>query len=160
MTDAPKTEETAKPAVDVDIARKIWLAGVGAYGRILAETQGAVEKFAATANETFDELVAKGEEVEDSVRKSLAKSPQMEKMTQAVENATSKLSSYTDEQRAALEARLGKVRETVASAMAPWNQPAVEKLTAQVEALTREVSALKARNSVPPTAAEAEIVGA
>ncbi len=148
MTDAPKTEDTAKPAVDVDIARKIWLAGVGAYGRILAETQGAVEKFAATANETFDELVAKGEEIEDSVRKQLAKSPQVEKVTQAVETATSKISTYTEEQRTALEARLEKVRETVAGAMAPWNLPAVgtalEKLTAQVEALTQEVSALKA----------------
>lgn len=153
MTDAPKAEDTSKPAADVDIARKIWLAGVGAYGRILAETQGAVEKFAATANETFDELVAKGEEVEDSVRKSLAKSPQVEKMTQAMETATSKLTSYTDEQRAALEARLEKVRETVAGTLAPWNLPAVgsalEKLTAQVEALTQEVSALKSDKAGP-----------
>ncbi len=161
MTDAPKTEDTSKTAVDVDIARKIWLAGVGAYGRILAETQGAVEKFAATANETFDELVAKGEEVEDSVRKSLAKSPQVEKMTHAVETATSKLSTYTDEQRTALEARLEKVRETVAGAMAPWNLPAVgtalEKLSAQVEALTQEVSALKVEKAAPKaTKAKAE----
>ncbi len=159
MTDAPKTEDTAKPVVDVDIARKIWLAGVGAYGRILAETQGAVEKFAATANETFDELVAKGEEVEDSVRKSLAKSPQVEKMTHAVETATNKLTSYTDEQRAALESRLEKVRETVAGAMAPWNLPAVgqalEKLSTQVEALTQEVSALKAEKAAPKAEPEA-----
>jgi len=28
-----------KPAADSDIARKIWLAGVGAYGRVLSETQ-------------------------------------------------------------------------------------------------------------------------
>ncbi len=165
MTHAPRTEDTVKPAVDVDIARKIWLAGVGAYGRILAETQGAVEKFAATANETFDELVAKGEEVEDSVRKQLAKSPQVEKMTQAVETATSKLSTYTDEQRAALEARLEKVRETVAGAMAPWNLPAVgqalEKLSNQVEALTQEVSALKAEKATTQaTKAKAESTGA
>ena len=156
MTDAPKTEETAKPAADTDVARKIWLAGVGAYGRILHETQGAVEKFAATANETFDELVAKGEEVEDSVRKSLAKAPGMGKVAHAMESATSKVTSFTDEQRTALEARLEKVRETVAGTLAPWNLPAVgqalEKLTAQVEALTAEVSALKAEKPAPKAA--------
>jgi poly(hydroxyalkanoate) granule-associated protein len=158
MTDAPKTEDSAKTTADLDIARKIWLAGVGAYGRILHETQGAVEKFASTANETFDELVARGEEVEDKVRKSLAKSPQVEKVTQAVESATTKLTSYTEEQRAALETRLEKVRETVAETLAPWNLPAVgqalEKLTAQVEALTQEVSALKAEKTAAPPVAD------
>ncbi len=154
MTDtntAAAPETPAKTGPDLDIARKIWLAGVGAYGRLLTETQGAVEKLAATANETFDDLVAKGEEVEDNVRKTLAKSPQMEKVTHAVESATSKLTQYTEEQRAALETRLEKVRETVAETLAPWNLPAVgqalEKLTAQVEALTKEVSALKAEKT-------------
>jgi len=146
MTETKTAEPTAKTA-EVDIARKIWLAGVGAYGRILSETQGAVEKLASSANETFDELVAKGEEVEDKVRKSLAKSPQVEKVAHAVETATSKVTTFTEEQRAALETRLGKVRETVAETLAPWNLPAIgqalEKLTAQVEALTHEVAALK-----------------
>jgi len=151
MTETPntgtgKTDETAKPAVDTDIARKIWLAGVGAYDRIRQETQGAVEKIAHTATETFEELVAKGEEVEDSVRKSLSKSPQLEKMK-----------TYTEEQRAALETRLGKVRETLAETLAPWNVPSVnqslEKLAAQVEALTKEVASLKAEKSpTTPTA--------
>jgi len=151
MTEATTTEPATKAAADLDIARKIWLAGVGAYGRILSETQGAVEKLASTANETFDELVAKGEEVEDKVRKSLAKSPQVEKVAQAVETATSKVTTFTEEQRAALETRLEKVRETVAETLAPWNLPAVgqalEKLTAQVEALTHEVAALKAEKA-------------
>jgi|HubBroStandDraft_3_1064219.scaffolds.fasta_scaffold87345_2 poly(hydroxyalkanoate) granule-associated protein len=151
MNETTTAEPAAKTAADLDIARKIWLAGVGAYGRILSETQGAVEKLASTANETFDDLVAKGEEVEDKVRKSLAKSPQVEKVAQAVESATSKVTHFTEEQRAALETRLGKVRETVAETLAPWNLPAIgqalEKLTTQVEALTHEVAALKAEKT-------------
>jgi len=154
VTESPANEANAKSAADIDIARKIWLAGVGAYDRIFAETQGAVEKLASSASETFDELVAKGEEVEDKVRKSLAKSPQVEKVTHAVEAATSKVTHFTDEQRAALEARLEKVRETVSGAIAPWNLPAIghalEKLTAQVEALTQEVAALKAAPAPAP----------
>ena len=155
-TEAP-AEDTAKPAADTDISRKIWLAGVGAYGRIYAETQGAVEKLASTANETFDDLVAKGEEMEEKVRKSLSKSPQVEKVGQAVETATSKVTSFTEEQLAALEARIGKVRESVSETLAPWNLPAIgqalEKLTTQVEALTQEVAALKAEKPAKATKA-------
>jgi len=141
------TDETIKTTADIDMARKIWLAGVGAYGRVYAETQGAIEKLASTASETFEELVAKGEEVEDKVRQSLAKSPGVGKVSTAVETATAKAQSFTAEQRVALQERLGKVRETVTDAMAPWNLPAIgkalEKLSAQVEALTEEVAALK-----------------
>jgi poly(hydroxyalkanoate) granule-associated protein len=153
MSATGPSEKTAKTAPDkatpeADIARKIWLAGVGAYDRIYAETQGVVEKLTATAGETFEELVAKGEEVEERVRKSISKSPNMEKVAQAVENATAKAQSFQTEQRAALEARFEKVRETVSETLAPWNLPAIgqalEKLTAQVEALTHEVAALKA----------------
>jgi poly(hydroxyalkanoate) granule-associated protein len=158
--DTATTGGDAKTAADLDIARKIWLAGVGAYGRLYAETAEAVEKLASTANETFDDLVAKGEEVEDRVRKSLAKNPPVEKMAHAVETATAKAQTFTSEQRAHLEERLGKVRETVAEAMAPWNLPAIgqalEKLSAQVEALTQEVAALKTRDTAAASAATAK----
>jgi poly(hydroxyalkanoate) granule-associated protein len=161
MTDTPQTEPHAvaepapgaKATADLDIARKIWLAGVGAYGRLYAETQGVVEKLAATAGETFEELVAHGEAVEEKVRSSLAKSPQVEKVAQAVETATTKTQSFTAEQRAALDARIGKLRETLSETLAPWNLPAlgqaVDKLTVQVAALTEEVAALKARDKSP-----------
>lgn len=146
--ETPETVEADAKAAEADVARKIWLAGVGAYGRIYAETQEVVEKLASTAAETFEQLVAKGEEMEEKVKESLSKSPQAEKVAQAVETATSKAQTFTAEQRAALEARLAKVRETVSETLAPWNLPAIgqalEKLTAQVEALTREVAALKA----------------
>jgi poly(hydroxyalkanoate) granule-associated protein len=141
---APKTATT-----DIDIARKIWLAGVGAYGRMFTETQGAVEKLASGANEAFDQLVAKGEQVEDTVRETIAKSPQGEKVVSLVETATAKV----QERRAALDARIGKVRKTVTETLAPLNMAAlaqaVEKLSAQVETLTEEVTALKAEKSKP-----------
>jgi len=152
MASAKKTAKTTKtPAVDTDVARKIWLAGVGAYGRMFTETQGAMEKLASGANEAFDQLVAKGEEVEDTVRDAIAKSPQGEKVVSMVEAATSKVQSYRDEQRAALEARIGKVRKTLGETLAPLNMGAlahaVEKLSAQVETLTEEVAALKAEKT-------------
>jgi poly(hydroxyalkanoate) granule-associated protein len=144
---AAPADDAARPTPELDIARKIWLAGVGAYDRISAEAQGVVEKLASSASETFDDLVAKGEEVEDRVRKSLAASPRAEKMNQAMESAAAKAA----EQRATLEARLSKVRETVSETLAPWNLPAlgqaVEKLSAKVDALGQEVAALRAETA-------------
>ena len=151
MAKARKTKETVEVAVDTDIARKIWLAGVGAYGRMYTETQGAVEKLATGANEAFDQLVAKGEEVEDKVRETIAKSPRGDRVVSLVGNATDQVKAFRAEQRAALEARIGKVRKTVSETLAPLNigalGHAMEKLTAQVEQLTQEVAALKAEKA-------------
>src|SRR5262249_10576345 len=72
--DMATLKKVTKPRDEIDITRKIWLAGVGAYGRVFAETQGALEKLAGTANETFDQLVATGEKTEDAVRARIAKS--------------------------------------------------------------------------------------
>jgi poly(hydroxyalkanoate) granule-associated protein len=146
-----ETVETTQPATDSDIARKIWLAGVGAYGRMFSETQGAIEKLAHGANEAFDQLVANGEAVEDKVRETIARSPQGEKVISMVEGATNKVKAFREERRAALDARIGKVRKSVSETLAPLNLAAlgqaVEKLSAQVEALTVEVAALKAEKT-------------
>ena len=153
---AAKVVETLQAAADPDIARKIWLAGVGAYGRIYTETQGAVEKLASGANEAFDQLVAKGEEVEDAVRHSFTASPQGGKIVTMVETAAGKVQAFRAEQRAALETRIGKVRETVSETLAPLNivalGQAIEKLSAHVEALTGEVAALKAARAAETVA--------
>jgi len=49
---------------DKDLARKIWLAGIGAYGRAFSEAKGAVDSLTGKSSEVFDELVNKGEMVE------------------------------------------------------------------------------------------------
>jgi len=54
----------AKPPTDKDTIRKIWLAGIGAYGRAITEAKGAVDTLAGKGSEVFDELVQKGEMLE------------------------------------------------------------------------------------------------
>jgi len=157
--DEPSRPSAAKEtAVDADIARKIWLAGVGAYGRMFSETQGAVEKLATGANDAFDQLVAKGEEVEDKIRDVIAKSPQGERVVSLVEATATKVQAYRQERRQALDARIGKVRDLISETLAPWNNvslgQAVERLTAQVELLTREVAALKVEKAAPARTAK------
>ena len=54
----------AKNSSDKDTVRKIWLAGIGAYGRAVTEAKGAVDTLAGKGSEVFDELVQKGEMLE------------------------------------------------------------------------------------------------
>ena len=58
--------EVIKEKFDVaeDTARKIWLAGLGAYGKSIDTVQGQYEKINADSNRIFNELVAKGEALE------------------------------------------------------------------------------------------------
>lgn len=58
--------EMIKEKFDVaeDVARKIWLAGLGAYGKSVDSVQDKYEKVNAESNRAFNELVAKGEALE------------------------------------------------------------------------------------------------
>jgi poly(hydroxyalkanoate) granule-associated protein len=153
MTDTAKTTEAvteaakAATAHGTDIARRIWLAGVGAYGRVFQEAQGQIGKVTGAANELFDELVAKGEQVEDMVRDSLKKNETAAKATEFVEKTTEQVKDYREKRMSDLEERFETVRKTVMDTVAPFNVfglgARLEELTAKVEALTAEVESLK-----------------
>jgi len=49
---------------DKDKIRKIWLAGIGAYGRAFTEAKGAVDSLSGKSSEVFEDLVQKGEMLE------------------------------------------------------------------------------------------------
>ncbi|MDB5432255.1 MAG: hypothetical protein JWP35_3371 [Caulobacter sp.] len=157
MADAKKTKKAAKAdkipkMIDSDIARRIWLAGVGAYGEAYSGVQTAAGKWADQAGAAFDQLVAKGEVLEDQVRASIAKDPNGKKVAALVADTAKKSKTFREEQRAALETRIAGVRKTLGETLAPFNMAAlgqaVEKLTLKVEALTDEVAALKAEKAV------------
>lgn len=56
-----------KPKKDMDIARKVWLAGIGAYGRAIGDAQDAYAKMGRETTKVFEELVGKGQELEEKV---------------------------------------------------------------------------------------------
>jgi uncharacterized small protein (DUF1192 family) len=142
-------QKPGKPsAQDADLARKIWLAGVGAYDRMYNETPKAAGKIAKSATDAFHQLVAKGEEVEEQLRARLATSPRAEKLSSLMEAWAGRAQKLTEEQAAALQAQFEKVSKSVGQSLAPWNVAAlgqaVEKLSAEVAALSAEVKAMKA----------------
>lgn len=131
-------EKTATAAQAEDMARKIWLAGVGAYGRMFAEAGDRVGKAAGSANELFEQLVARGEALEDVVRERL----ESNETTQKVAGVIGKIQDFRAEQRAALKSRVETVRKAVDGAIAPYNPLALAK---QVEELSARVEALEAK---------------
>jgi len=53
-----------KKRSSTESARRIWLAGIGAYGRAFTEAQEALKEVTGKGSEVFDELVQKGEMLE------------------------------------------------------------------------------------------------
>ena len=137
---APKSKKfarTLKTAAEHDVARKIWLAGVGAYGRMFDEAQDQVARLSQNASEMFDDLVSRGEKVEDEVRSRITKSNAGARVVKFVEKAQ----EFGAQRRKAFEKRVRSVRATVAESLqAPMNMfmlgQTVENLAKRVEALT------------------------
>ena len=53
-----------KKRSSTESARRIWLAGIGAYGRAFTEAQEALKDVTGKGSDIFDELVQKGEMLE------------------------------------------------------------------------------------------------
>ena len=65
MPDDNKNED--KKRSNTETARRIWLAGIGAYGRAFTEAQEALKDVTGKGSEIFDDLVQKGEVIEKVV---------------------------------------------------------------------------------------------
>ncbi|QJR82211.1 hypothetical protein CA267_016360 [Alteromonas pelagimontana] len=104
-----------------DFARKIWLAGLGAYGKSVEEAQERYEKFSADTSKAFDDLVKKGENLEDDAK------ARFKETTNEVEN------------------RVSEVRQKMGLDVDHTDKK-IEELTAKVDALTEAVAKLIARS--------------
>jgi polyhydroxyalkanoate synthesis regulator phasin len=103
-----------------EIAKNIWLAGVGAYGKAVEDAQGRLEKVGMEPPKLFRELVKAGTALEDDAREAL---------------------ETTTAARHSVEERINRVRENF-----HMQRPArIEDLTAlhkKVDQLTRKVDRL------------------
>ena len=64
--DKTSKDKKSKP-LSGDTARKIWLAGIGAYGRAFSEASDQLSKVTKGGGKVFDDLVEKGEVIETMV---------------------------------------------------------------------------------------------
>ncbi|NMP30763.1 phasin family protein [Thalassotalea sp. M1531] len=104
-----------------DLARKIWLAGIGAYGKGFDEAQEQYEKLNTEATKLFEELVEKGEKLE-------------------VE-AKDKFEAEKEKVKNNVDARVAEVR-TKLGLDADDTDKKIEELSAKIDALTDAVAKL------------------
>jgi len=104
-----------------DLARKIWLAGIGAYGKGFDEAQGQYEKLNTEATKLFNELVEKGEKLET--------------------DAKEKIESEKANVKTNVETRVKEVREKL-GLDSDDSDKKIEELSAKIDALTEAVSKL------------------
>ncbi|GAB3383796.1 phasin family protein [Spongiibacter taiwanensis] len=73
-----------------ELAKSIWLAGLGAYGRAYDEAQEAVEKASKETPKLFKELVSKGNKLEEQAKEKFGEASSLGK-TVSIEERISKM---------------------------------------------------------------------
>ncbi|VAV89976.1 hypothetical protein MNBD_ALPHA06-2086 [hydrothermal vent metagenome] len=120
-----------------DLARKIWLAGVGAYGRAYTGTRDGLEQASSMTSDVFDELVERGEKIEDDVRSSISGNDRISKVVEAA-------GKFGAQRRARFSERVGAVRKGLGLNRGVFTMDdKLEALSDQINALTKDVAAIK-----------------
>jgi len=153
----------AAPAAVDDVARKVWLAGVGAYGQLFTEAQGGLGKLSEKAQAAFDELVARGTVMEEMVKAQIAASEPAHTLMDIAE----KVQKNSADRRAQLATRVEAVSKAVGERLAPYaaympgaSTAKIDALAAQVATLTAEVQSLKGPKAKAPRRAAAPAAAA
>jgi polyhydroxyalkanoate synthesis regulator phasin len=121
MSNIDKIKETASTAEEM--ARKIWLAGLGAYGKGYEEVKGRIETLSTDSNKLFDELVVKGQKLETEGRGE-------------VEEVKNEVVAKTE-----IESRIESVRAKL-GLNSTDNDQKIEDLSTKIDALTAAVAKL------------------
>ena len=115
-----------KAATAEEMARKVWLAGIGAYGKGYEEVKGRFEALTTDSNSLFDELVVKGEKLESEGKGK-------------VKEVQTKVAAKVE-----IETRIETVR-TKLGLNKTDSDTKIEELNAKIEALTAAVAKLAAK---------------
>lgn len=147
-----------------DVAHKIWLAGVGAYGKAYDVATEGVGKVSGQGEVLFEDLVSRGEEIESDVRARLSSNTAIAKMTEqmsrvaeeaskvrgrvveATGDATEVVSKFQAEQRERLEARMERMREALGIKQFSLKTKKAEKLHSKLDDLEEQVADLRANS--------------
>lgn len=149
-----------------EVAHKIWLAGVGAYGKAYDVASEGVGKVSEQSETLFEDLVTRGEEIEGDVRARLNSNKAVAKMTEQMNDRFSKVgeqvtkmrermhdaseevaenvSKFQEEQRERLEARMERMREALGLDKFTGKAKKAEKFHAKLDELEEQVAALRA----------------
>lgn len=140
------SKKSHSPARQADVARKIWLAGIGAYGRAFSEAQESLAKMTGGSSKLFDELVEKGEEIEHTVEERgreiaervRASTPSIDDRIRAMRERLQ--AGYEDTSRSsAIEARLDAIEDKIDQLLAATQKPPAKNTTKRKTASKKSV---------------------
>jgi polyhydroxyalkanoate synthesis regulator phasin len=120
-----------KAANAEDMARKVWLAGIGAYGKGYEEVKGRFEALSTDSNKLFDELVIKGEKLEtegkDKVKEVKTKVAAQTEIETRIETVRNKLGLNNTDSDKKIEELSDKIDALTAAVAKLASKPAVKK---------------------------------
>jgi predicted flap endonuclease-1-like 5' DNA nuclease/polyhydroxyalkanoate synthesis regulator phasin len=123
-----------------DMAHKIWLAGVGAYGKAYDAAADGVGKVSGQGSVLFDDLVKRGEEIEGDVRSRLMSNTavtkmasQMAKVTSEVNERVSKVTGQVTEQVAKARGKVTDATTDVSETVSKFQEEQRERLEARMQ---------------------------
>lgn len=134
-----KAVKTAKviEAQSVEMAHKIWLAGVGAYGKAYDTALANANTFNKQSTELFDELVKRGEKIESDVKTRFSEDERVTKATKTVAKANAAARQFQAEAYDRFEARMERMRDLLG--VKQMNER-TSKLASKIEKLEDEVA--------------------
>jgi polyhydroxyalkanoate synthesis regulator phasin len=120
MSKPPKTGEKAS-----ELARNIWLAGLGAYGKAWDQAQDRFHQTEKDTAKLFEDLVSKGQKLEEETQKKV----------QEVADITQSFS---------IEDRIQKVRDSFGLSATSGDTGSIDTLKEEIAALQKQVKKLNA----------------
>lgn len=131
-----------------DIAHKIWLAGVGAYGRAYSEARNGAQKLNVETSDFFDDLVKRGEVIEGSMRNRITSNERLTSASARVAKVADVASRMQKKQRDRLDDRMDRMRTVLGFGK---KRDKTANLHARIDRLEEEINArCRKTNSAKP----------
>ena len=139
-----KAEKVGKAmeAHSADMAHKIWLAGVGAYGKAYDSALAGANVLNTQSADVFEDLVKRGAEIESDVRARLGSDERLLKASQQMAKAAAGAREFQVQARDQFEARMDRMRDLLGVKGLGTKG---EKIHKKLEKLEDEVSEIAAK---------------
>ena len=139
-----KAEKVGKAmeAHSADMAHKIWLAGVGAYGKAYDSALAGANVLNTQSADVFEDLVKRGAEIESDVRSRLGGDERVLKAGQKMAQAAAGAREFQVQARDQFEARMERMRDLLGVKGLGTKG---EKIHKKLEKLEDEVSEIAAK---------------
>ena len=146
------TKVSKRIEATTDMAHKIWLAGVGAYGKAYDNARDSANNVNAQSTELFEELVKRGEEIEGDVRTRLKSDERVTKATEQVQKAMDTARDIQGQARSQFDVRMERMRDVLG---VKGLGSISDRISKQLDKLEDEVSEAAAKVAKKATKAKA-----